>query len=255
MAALIPISMLSLKSLSTIQAIEKRVNLLSQAVKLLETDLKTTALTGCALDKSMIFNRLASSNLPSFNQPPIHWIAGYSNDSWHPQQPIFSSGNTLKNSDAIHLLKTDMTQLLSVDTVAINPERIVFITNCSASEITRSIKSSFLKSGSTPSDLLIYAFQLIHYYIKENQGKQTLYRQYLAKSGKSVSEPLVDNISQLKIGYGEKLANNALVFHSAENVEKWANVAAVYIAITLADALQQPISILIALNNHTKDDD
>ena len=251
--ALIQINMLSLKSLTAVQSIEKQVNLLSQSLKLLETDLKATALTGCVIDKTLIINRLATNGFSSPSNSPIQWISGYSNDSWHPLQPIYTNSNNLKSIDAIHLLKADMTELLSVDNLNRNPERIVFITNCSNAEITRSNDSTLLKPDSGSSEIFIYAFQFIHYYIKDNQGKQTLYRQYIAQSGNSVSEPLVDYISMLKIGYGERLANNALAFHSAEKVGNWANVTAVYISITLADAIQQPLSMLISLNNHIQD--
>ena len=249
-AALVPVNMLSHRSVQQVQQTEKQINLLSQSVKIMQADLKTAALTACTLDKSFLLTTLFNQYSVPPEKPVFSWISGYTKNGWFPEIPPFVNENNLDNLDALQIIKADMSDLVSMESLAKTPQRIIFVTNCITSEITRSIDSKLLNSAQPPSELSVYAFQFIQYYVKENLGKHTLYRQYFSKSGRTRNEPLVDDILRLKIGYAETRANSTLVFNTAGNVRNWNNIVAIYISITLAGILHNPLSVLVPLNNH-----
>lgn len=249
-AALVPVNMLTLRSLSQVRQVEKQISLLSRSVKLIEADLRSTALTACAIDENLIVDALFAKHLNASDQSGFNWISGYSNNKWFPERPRFVNDNNAKTFDALTLVKTDMSDALSIHTLDTTPQRVVFITDCIVSEIARSIDSRLLKRISVSSDLSVYAFQFIQYYIKKKSDGYSLYRQYLSRTGSPINEPLVDNIDQLKIGYGERLTDNTIAFKTAAKVTNWRNIISVYISITIADALNKPVSILVLLNNH-----
>ena len=244
-AALIPVNLFSLRSIVQIQSIEKQIHLLSQSLVLFKNDLSSTALSGCTLDKNQINNSLID------NEKQINWITGYTNTNWFPETPIFVNDSMAVSFDAIQVISADMSKLISTSSLVKTPDRIVFITNCITSEIARADDSRLLKSTSSDSDLSIYAFQINQYFIKENSGKYTLYRQYISKSGRPTSEPLVDNIERLKIAYAEKFSKLSLIFTSASKVKNWSNIVAVYVSISLKGAVDKPFSLIIRLSNHS----
>ncbi len=248
--ALVTVNILSLKSILQIQQIEKQINLLSQSLQLIETDVKSTAVTACAMDKNLVLDSLTRQTASRSVSTQFNWISGYSSNSWFPETPNFASDKLSKTFDAIQIARADMLNPLSYRAVKNTPKRIVFITDCIVSEIARSMNSILLKRSSSPSDLAIYSFQMIQYYIRENSGNYTLYRQYLSKNGRTVNEPLVDNIAELTIGYGEQLSDTTLAFNTAANINNWNAVIAVYISITITGALYRPLSKLVLLNNY-----
>ena len=245
-AALIPLNMISLRSISQIQYLQQEVNHLDQSIRMIEADLKSAALTGCALDKRRVINSLISDGAD------IDWISGYSNKRWYPQTPNFVNHDTSGEFHAIQIIKADMSQPVSIRSLANTPGRIVFVTNCVTSEISRASDSHLIKHASTLSDLNIYGFQYIQYYVKESLGKHTLYRQYLTQSGNPRNEPLVDHIGQFRIGYAETTADDELAFHTADNVQNWNNIAAIYVLISLNSTFSKPVYSLVTLENHVQ---
>ena len=253
LAALVPINLLSVRSVIQIQNIETEVNKLSQSVTVLESDLKATAVTACTLNKALITKTLRDEYSNSPKNTTLQWISGFSNNSWFPQTPQFTNSQLVKTFDAIQVLKTNVSEQISLNTATQLPQRILFLTNCSISEISRSIDSKLLQGGTSSSDLYIYPFQFIHYYIKDNDDKFTLYRQFMSKTGRPITEPVIDNIHKFSIAYGEVSETDTLSFKTANAVDNWRNVVVVYVSITLAQALIRPFSILVPLKNHASD--
>lgn len=243
-AALVPVSLISLRSMAQVQGIEKEINQLGQSLALIESDLKSTALTGCALDKKLIVNSL----FPDQGEPV--WISGYTHNRWFPLRPEFVNTNPAPSFDAIHLVNIDMSNPVSVASLAQTPGRIIFATNCVVSEISRASQSNLIGHAYSNSDLSIFGLQSIQYYVKQNQDKHTLYRQYLTKSGHPRNEPLVDNIEKLKIGYAEVIDEGELAIKAAPDVSYWKNVRAVYVSVILHSAPSKPVSTLVLLDNH-----
>lgn len=249
-AALLPLNMITLRSIAQTQQIERQMNLLGQSINVIENDLKTAALTACAQDKTLIINNITGHNSSPDSKPSFNWLSGYSNSRWFPQLPVFVNNSSVENFDSLHFSKVDMIEPINMESMAKTPRRIVFITDCMTSEIARFSDSRILKSTVAHGLLTIYAFQSVQYFVRESLDRYTLYRQYLTRSGGLRIEPLVDDIKRLSIGYAERIENKTLAINTAANVKDWSNVVAVYISISLAGDINHSLSVLVTLDNH-----
>ena len=250
-SAIISLHYYSLKATKLQQLVELKINTLRQSLELIKIDIGKTGMTHCLLNDDLIRNRITDRS--NTNSNPLHqfWISGYSNNGWKPDPPYFNPENMHSENDALNINFVDMSENLTIRQIQSDRHRIVFVSDCRLADISRSTNSLLLNSNNSDTTLHIHPYQSVVYYLKEHAMRTSLYRQYLTKSGKSLNEPLIDNVSQLKFAYAEKLSDSTLSFHSAASVLSWKNIVAIYvfIEIVLGDT-SHSLSMIVPILNH-----
>ncbi len=227
-AAVVSINNMGLKTIQHQDKIIRIVNQLRQSLTQLESDIKSTALTGCLLDKRNIRDLIFAQPISIANRLAHPWLLGQENGTWLPSSPYFDNTNIQNNNDAIYLMFAVISDQSNINNLSSQPQRVFYITNCSIAEVTRGLNSTL-----TTNNPAIYPLQSIIYYIREVDGELILYRQYLSKTGNPRNEPLMDNIESLKIGYGEQISADTLVFKTATDVNDWKKVFAIYLRLKI----------------------